>query len=369
MPVSMPYAQNKGTGANKDYIQKNLDALRRMERKEIYEPYLDVIYYVAAEIELERNNEAAARMDYKKCIAHANGLGYNRDRAFMKLGWIFMNDKIYPQAKYAYDSVNVSNPNIADSLKIILDRKQALSRIVPQILIIERQDSLQRIAAMTPEEREAYIKKMLRDYRKQQGISVEDEFNGGSAGYGFSSNNANTDMFSTGGTGEWYFYNQAVKAKGYNDFKSKWGNRPNVDNWDVQSLVNRQITGLTPASNLRLNSAESIPTAALAATKITSGSLMDGLPLTPEKLKKSRDSVENALYTLGKSLQDYIPDYQSAIATYDSLESRFPDTRFYQEALFNQYFCYIHLSDSANAARILALDETKISIRQVCRTD
>jgi hypothetical protein len=351
--------ENKGIGANKDYIQKNLDALRRMERKEIYEPYLDVIYYVAAEMELERNNETAARMDYKKCIAHANGLGYNRDRAFMKLGWIFMNDKIYPQAKYAYDSVNISNPNIADSLKIILDRKQALGHIVPQILIIERQDSLQRIAAMTPEEREAYIKKMLRDYRKQQGTSVVDEFNGGSAGYGFSRDNSNTDMFSRGATGEWYFYNQAVKAKGYNDFKSKWGNRPNVDNWEVQSLVNRQITGLTPASNLRLNGAESGPAAVPAASQISASALMDGLPLTPEKLKKSKDSVENALYTLGKSLQDYIPDYKSAIATYDSLESRFPDTRFYQEALFNQYFCYIHLSDSANAARILALMKQK----------
>ncbi len=251
MPVSMPSARIKELGLINDYIQKNLDALRRMERKEIYEPYLDVIYYVAAEIELERNNEAGARMDYKKCIAHANGLGYNRDRAFMKLGWIFMNDKIYPQAKYAYDSVNVSNPNIADSLKIILDRKQALGRIVPQILIIQRQDSLQRIAAMTPEEREAYIKKMLRDYRKQQGISVEDEFNGGSAVTVSVRTMPTLICLAREDTGEWYFYNQAVKAKGYNDFKSKWGNRPNVDNWDVQSLVNRQITGLTPASNLQ----------------------------------------------------------------------------------------------------------------------
>jgi hypothetical protein len=350
--------QNKGTGAHEDYIQKNLDALRRMTKKEIYEPYLDVIYYVAAEMELERNNKTAARNYFKKCIAHANGLGYNRDRAFLKLGWIFMDDKLYLQAKYAYDSVNISNPNIADSLKILLDRKQALSHIVPQILIIQRQDSLQRIAAMTPEERDSYLKKMLRAYRKQQGLS-EEEFNGGSGGYAFSSNNAATDMFNSGGTGEWYFYNQSVKAKGYNDFKSKWGNRPNVDNWDVQSLVNRQITGLTPASNLRLNGAESGPAAAPAAAHITAQSLMEALPLTPEKLRKSKDSVENALFTLGRSLQDYIPDYQSAINTYDTLEMQFPDTRFFQEALYNQYYCYIHLNDSLNAARILALMKQK----------
>src|SRR6202035_228992 len=165
--------QNKREGSKGDYIQKNLDALRRMARKEIYGPYLDIIYYVAAEMELERNNKAAARVDFKKCIKYANGSGDNRDRAFLKLGWIFLEDKMYPEAKYSYDSVNVSNPAIADSLKMLIDRKQALSHIVPQILTIQRQDSLQRIAAMTPAERDSYIRKMLRAYRKQLGLSEE----------------------------------------------------------------------------------------------------------------------------------------------------------------------------------------------------
>jgi hypothetical protein len=349
--------QNKGNESRGEYIQKNLDALKRMARKEIYEPYLDVIYYVAAEMELERNNRPAARAYFKKCIEHAGGQGYNRDRAFLKLGWIFMEDKMYPEAKYAYDSVNVSNQMIADSLKVLLDRKLALSRIVPQILIIQRQDSLQRIAAMTPQERDSYIKKILRAYRKQQGLAEEDN-SGGSGGYGFNTNNPNANMFGAGTTGEWYFYNQAVKAKGYNDFKSKWGNRPNVDFWEAQSMINRQVTGLAPASNLRLNGAETGP-ATPESAQLTAQALLEAVPLSPEKMKKSQDSVENAFFILGKSLQDYIPDYRTAIHVYDSLEIRFPDTRFYQEALYNQYYCYIHLNDSLNAARILALMKQK----------
>jgi hypothetical protein len=118
-------------------------------------------------------------------------------------------------------------------------------------------------------------------------------------------------------------------------------------------MINRQITGLAPASNLQLNGAEPNPTAPVAPS-LTAQTLLDGLPLTPEKMKLSLDSVENAMFALGKALQDYIPDYPSAIKTYDSLETRFPDSRFYQEALFNQYYCYIHLNDSLNAARILA---------------
>ena len=347
--------QNTGGESKGDYIQKNLDALKRMARKEIYEPYLDVIYYVSAEMELLRNNKAAARMYFRKCIDHANGLGYNRDRAFLKLGWIFMADKMYPEAKSAYDSISLTDPAVADSLKIVTDRKLALSHIVPQILIIQRQDSLQRIAAMTPAERDSYIKKMLRAYRRQLGLAEEDNSSGS---YGFTSNNPTNSFFGPVASGEWYFYNQSLKAKGYNDFKSRWGNRPNVDNWFAQSLINRQVTGLAPASNLRLNGAESSPNAA-PVTELTAAALLEPLPLTPEKLQKSQDSVENALFALGKSLQDYIPDYRSALKVYDSLETRFPDTKFYQEALYNQYFCYIHLNDSANAARILALMKQK----------
>jgi hypothetical protein len=352
--------QNKREGAKGDYIQKNLDALRRMARKEIYGPYLDIIYYVAAEMELERNNKAAARVYFKKCITYANGSGDNRDRAFLKLGWIFMEDQMYPEAKYSYDSVNVSNPAIADSLKMLIDRKQALSHIVPEILTIQRQDSLQRIAAMTPAERDSYIKKILRAYRKQQGLSEEDFSGGsGSGGYGFKTNNTNANLFNNSGTADWYFYNQSLKAKGYNEFKSKWGNRPNVDNWQVQSMINRQNAGVAPGgNNLKLNGAETAP-ATPAAKELTAQSLLEAVPLTAEKLKKSKDSVENALFALGKSLQDYIPDYRNALKAYDSLETRFPDTRYFQEALYNQYFCYIHLDDSLNAARILALMKQK----------
>ncbi len=165
-------------------------------------------------------------------------------------------------------------------------------------------------------------------------------------------------MFNTNSTGEWYFYNQSIKSKGYNDFKSKWGNRPNVDNWQVQSLINKQVTGLTPASSQRLNGAET-GTVTPAAPQLTAEALLAAIPLTPEKMKKSRDSVENALFSLGKSLQDYIPDYRSAIHVYDTLENQFPETRFYQEALYNQYYCYIHLDDSVNAARMLALMKQK----------
>jgi tetratricopeptide (TPR) repeat protein len=347
--------QNKGNEAGGDYIRKNLEALHKMTRKELFPPYLGIIYYAAGEMELERNDRAAAKKYFLKSAAGSGMEASMRDQAFLKLGWLYLDEKKYPDAKNAYDSVNIVNPMITDSLKILSDHKLALDRVVPQIQIIERQDSLQRIAAMPADERNAYIKKMVRAYRKKQGLSEEEAGNNSNP---FTTNAANADMFNDNSSGEWYFNNPSLKSKGFNDFRSKWGNRPNTDNWQLLSMISKQKPGTSSGKLNNLNGAETSAGTAPPA-EITPESLLKNVPLTPETLKKSQDSVENALFALGKALQDLIPDYRSAIHIYDSLESRYPSTRYYQEALFNSYYCYLKLDDPDNAARILALMKQK----------
>jgi hypothetical protein len=348
--------QDKSDENGNDYIRRNLDALQRMAHKEIYAAYRDIIYFAAGQIELERNNRTGATVFLKKSLSYGFP-GTLHNRSFLKLGWLAIEAKNYKQAKMDYDSVNVTDIAIADSIQVVQDRKKALNRIVPQMLTIERQDSLQRIAAMTEEERTAYIKKMLRDFRRQQGLREEEESAAGA--YGFNGNNAGADLFGSTTNGEWYFYNSSAKSKGFNDYRSKWGNRQNTDYWQVQSMAARQKVEVTSGTPGKANGNEPATNPVAAAPTLTAASLLANVPLTPEKMKKSRDSVENALFSLGKSLQDYLPDYRMAISTYDSLLSRFPNTRFYQESLFNLFYCYTKLNDEANASRIFDLMKQK----------
>jgi hypothetical protein len=47
-----------------------------------------------------------------------------------------------------------------------------------------------------------------------------------------------TDLFqSNSKTSDWYFYNASTKAKGFNEFKRKWGTRTNTDNWRRKNAV------------------------------------------------------------------------------------------------------------------------------------
>jgi len=210
---------------------------------------------------------------------------------------------------------------------------------------------------MPENERNAYIKKLFKALRKQHGLA-EEEQEGGS-NFSFKTNNAAAqDLFGSGTTGDWYFNNSSLKAKGFNEFKSKWGNRPNVDNWFVSSMIARQkITTSDQKQGIATEGSTNNPQ--VSAESLNAAALLANVPLTPEKMKKSRDTVERALFTLGKSYQDYIPDYVSAISAYDSLLEKFPSTSSFEATLFNLYYCYKKLGDEANAARMLQLMKQK----------
>ena len=220
-----------------------------------------------------------------------------------------------------------------------------------------RQDSLQRIAAMPPAQRDVLLRKMARTLRRLQGLKEEAEEQSGVASTN-SQNKAVPDLFggSNGASAaDWYFNNPDLKSKGYSDFKNRWGNRPNVDNWAISSIMQNNIA----ANNSRANpgfGTDSGAARAAGSRGIDYKSLLKGLPLTPAKLKESNDSIENALYTLGKTYQDGIPDYPFAIDAYDSLLSKFPATPREQETLLNlDQIPYLKLGDQANADRMLAL--------------
>ncbi|HEV3251904.1 MAG TPA: tetratricopeptide repeat protein, partial [Puia sp.] len=188
--------------------------------------------------------------------------------------------------------------------------------------------------------------------RKQQGITEEEQQ--GSSNFSFNNTAAAPDLFgSSSDNAEWYFYNPSVKSKGFNDFRSKWGNRPNVDNWFLSSLASKQKIGINKTGPNQGMTSE-IPAKPVAAP-VSAESLLENIPLTPEKMKKSMDSVENAWYKLGKSYQDDLPDYRAAIEAFDSLLEKFPGTNYREETLFNLYYCYKKIGDEDGAARVLQL--------------
>ncbi len=324
-------------GVDDKSIQNAIRELVKMAHHDKYVDYRDIIYYTAATMERDRKHIDSAKLFLGRSIKYSTNNPQQKSRSFLMLADISFAQKDFASAKRFYDSVEtgIIAPEDQPAFK---SRKQTLAEISRQQEIINRQDSLQKLAAMPLAEREAYVKKLARQLRRAQGLKEEDvSFGNTGPSINGINNNAPTDLFgNSDARSDWYFSSDAQKSKGFNDFKTRWGNRPNVDNWQRAAAVQNQLPGNKPGTDVTTNNAQ----AAGVAEPLSYESLLKNIPVAPEKLKISNDSILNAGFILGRSLQDGLEDYLSAIDTYEKLLQRFPGSPLEEQTLFNLYYCY-----------------------------
>ncbi len=332
---------NKEEGS--DYIDRNIAELLKMARRDKYEGYRAAIYSMAAQMELERGNIAAAQILLLRASFYKTDDAVAGNKAYLQLADLAFARRDYASAISFYDSLKMEEIAPAEEERIN-QRKEILSRLAAQTSAISRQDSLQRIAALPEEERTAYLKQLLRQLRKQQGLKEEEVITSGSRG------TVVPDPFAAqAAKGDWYFYNKALKTGGAATFTQVWGNRPNVDNW-------RRFTDVT--AQLRQNNVQGdgrntrgIPNVAISQP-LSYDALFNGLPFTPGLLQTSNDSIKTALETLGTMYTNELEDYPSAIATYEELRKRFPLEEPSPDVLFGLQYSYAKSGNKSKAEEV-----------------
>lgn len=351
-------------------IDKSIVKLLRMSKKDKFEPYRDIIFFSAAQLAMIKPDTAAAVFLYKKSAFYNQENISFKNKAFLDLAEISYKQKKYKDAYAFYDSLQLADTSLGD-VAGIQRRKNALAVIVGNINVIEREDSLQLIAAMSPADRNTFLKKLSKKLMKEKGIKENDSLYSNPAADYYNTKNASRDVFGnvTGNNGDWYFYNTSLKSQGYNDFKKTWGKRQNVDNWR-RSAATGNSTG-----NLLANSAGGNPDGADSSSNIVEGDanadplgspsmkipaipnqtdlsvdgLLANIPVTKEKLDASNKQVSVSLYQLGKDYQNLLEDYSAAVDAYESSLKRFPDSLHAGELYLNLSYCYRKLGDLAKA--------------------
>lgn len=345
------------TSGNPKELDKAIDNLAKMGRRDKYDAYRDIVYYSAGDLSLQKPDTNAAIAFFNKSLKYnTDNINY-KNRAFLKLGDIAYSRKQYRLAAAMYDSLQSGGTDSLLNLKIaaVQERKEALLKIAAAITAIEKEDSVQRIALMPANEREDFIRKILRKQRKDKGYKDD----GGSGGPDLSVFNNNNqqpvDLFEKNNSkGEWYFNNNSLKSRGFSEFKSRWGTRTNVDNWRRKAATSTVVNpGQVPAgiaggdtkSGNNPGGAANAP-----AGDITYESLMKDLPLTEEKLNESNETIATNMIVLAKAYQNDLEEYQMAADTYEEYLKRFPNRLLEGDVYLNLYFCYTKLGLNDKAA-------------------
>ena len=348
-PIMDIYARLAMVRVNKDssknYIEKNIATLLKMAKRDKYQDYRDIIYYMAAQIELERNNIDGALPLLLKSTKYTTNNPSQRNKAFLQLAELSFVKRQYRHSYNFYDSLQLDDPSIKNPDAIVA-RKEILSRLAGNIEIIERQDSLQRIAAMPDDERKSFIKKMVRQLRKQRGLKDEGVVT--TQKKIPTKQEAVPSLFNDNSKkGDWYFYNKNSRQKGLTDFEAKWGKRANTDDWRRGVALN---AGFKPRTDkqLAIDNGTQQPGNSEDA-EITFESLNEKIPLTPEKLQQSNDSIQTAQLDLGLLYIQKLEDCNAATETLEDFRKRFPQHPKMDEVLFNLYYCYNKHGETSRA--------------------
>ncbi|MEO7082314.1 MAG: tetratricopeptide repeat protein, partial [Flavobacteriales bacterium] len=330
-----------GHGNSKSIRQKMAKMLRDEKNKDHY----DMIHYAIAELDLKENQRDDAIAQLKMSTLTSTLDTRQKGKSFLKLADLYFDDKKYHSAQQYYDStrsiLSEENPRFDE----VTTRAEVLGDLVVQLNVIAREDSLQAFALLEPEEREKRIKQLIRERERQE---VVDKQAADDAREIVASTPLTPTKPGAGGSGgAWYFYNPAQVARGMADFKKKWGNRPNDDDWrrsdksgtalvDVAEEEEPDSLGTTTAM------AEDAP-----EWKSIESYLKD-IPVNEAMMDSSNSKVCHALYLSGMIYKEKLKDVDNAIESFQVLNDRFDDCLYTPESYYQLYRIYLAKEKGGN---------------------
>jgi len=332
------------------------EQLAEMARKNKYERYRDIIYHGLAQIALS-HSDTAKGIGYLLSSLHAQtSPSQARGNSAIMLASLMMEKKQFLLAANYLDTalqVLPGNDPRRDSLQ---EQLTAMKALATQMDVVYRQDSLQRLAALPPDVRMQKVHAIWEDIlaqqrRPQRAAQREAQQNAGQPAMPavLTMNPASAPGNQPAASGNWYFNNPDLKASGYVAFKQLWGNRPLVDNWrraaairgfEPPSTVNPTTTVSATPSSVRTDSALSMGERTLLAN----------IPLTPEQLKASDDSISQALLQAARILDFQLHRPDLAKDALNTLLQRTPQPANYPEIAYLLFLTYSQLHDTGQAA-------------------
>ena len=309
--------------------------LRKMLRDDKNTEYQDQIYFAYGNIALKEKKQNEA-IEYFKKSANASIIN-NKQKgiSYLTIANLYFNDENYYQAQPYYDSAMIVLDNSFPGYEIIEIKKESLNRLVQNINVVEREDSLQRIAAMGPADRLNYIDEIIVQVKEEEERQRENQE---LSQYNLSNQYEAERRVSQelDRAGNWYFYNPAVVGLGRNEFRQRWGSRTLEDNWRRKNKSVSEMNISEIVSGEEGFNAENGKTPEVVDTHSREYYLKD-IPLNDSLIQESNTRIEFALYTIGQVYLDELKDNSKAEESFEILIRRYPGT---SHALAAYYYLY-----------------------------
>jgi tetratricopeptide (TPR) repeat protein len=340
---------------NQNGVKANkIDLLRALLKNSDNIDFFDQVYYQIGEQQFKAGEIDNALKSYKKSVRVSTKNQNQKGLSYLRIADInFKNKADYVSARLYYDST-LNNLSLNYPGYQIIRKKADNLQILTRLLeTISREDTLQMLAALDEKTRDARIDEMVaRKTRQQQQAALAASAGAASANNGVMSNsfdrNNNSSSSNKNSGSTFYFYNSSAVSQGYNDFKRLWGNRKLEDNWRRSRRSNTGIPTTTTGIGSQVTDPDApVGSAAYNTTNVSAGTfrqdIVKNLPLTPALLQQSNFRIYNAYFEMANFYRDVLEDKKEAIATYETLLARFPQSSDKPSIYYNLYRLYADL--------------------------
>lgn len=295
----------------------------------------DQVYAGKAAFEERQGDYPAAAASLARAAALA-GASPQRPGLYLKLANLYFQPLgHYELARAYYDSTLAVQPSLLQRNEMLMARKKSLDALVDNLVVFRTEDSLQRLAALNPAELDRLLSQTLQ--QKKQQATEQDRLRQEQEARAQNEQllaTAGTQPDQPGATGTWYFHNPALVQRGRQEFTDRWGNRRLEDNWR-RTVKENQLTDLaqTPRADSLVDTA---PAAALPQSPEAAelALLRQTVPLSTDALAASRKKQEEALFEMGRAYQLGLNEPQKAVAAFEQLLQKFPQTAHEAETLY-----------------------------------
>ena len=318
MKASAPFDISFNARLNRAVVgggEKLAKDLKRMLKDAKNAAYKDQIYYSMAMVELNRNEKAKAKSYLTESAFYSTTNKRQKAMSYEKLGDLSFSTKDYVSAQKYYDScsrfISEDYPN-GDNVK---NKALKLADLVKAIETANFEDSVQRIAKMTEEQREDFLKETLKEMKREQQRRKEQE-----AAKLLALQQNQTTTGTVNNSNKFIFNNPKLREDGYNEFRKLWGQRDNEDDWrrSEKMVVN------DPA----LNQGDKDSSALVAQNQpskdsLTIDVLRKNIPLSDSSFALSEQRLIEARYTAGILYKEVLGETALAAAQFQAILDMF----------------------------------------------
>lgn len=323
-----------------------LKELNKMLKDDKNIEYQDQIYYAMAEIAMKQADTATAIQDYKLSTEKSLGNTDQKALSCLALATIYYKKPEYRNAQTYYDSTLYFIDPDYPEYDALFDRTKSLTDLVENLDIIDREDSLQYVAALPEKQRDAVIQKLIDEVIEAERKAKEEEQMAQMNAAQFKNQQRDPRNRNLAAGGKWYFYNTTAIAFGQTEFVRLWGRRKLEDNWRRK---NKEVVLFEDGGDGLLAAEEdSVPGKKKPSDPKSKEYYMVNLPLSDSLVALSNQKIINAYFKAGEIYKNELHDYPLSAKMFEDMLKRFPGSDF---QLFTYYNLFKLFRDQENIAK------------------